>query len=107
MRTKEPREDKVQEVAELNQMISSSTTTILASYNNLSVKDVSNLRKKLRDADAQFRVVKNTLFKLAAQGTAVEPMVNDLAGPTAMATTAGDPVAIAKALVDFARESKG
>lgn len=107
MRTKEPREDKVQEVAELNQIITGSTSTILASYQNLSVKDASNLRKKLREAEAQFRVVKNTLLRLAAQGTDAEPMVSELAGPTAMATTATDPVAMAKALVDFARESKG
>jgi large subunit ribosomal protein L10 len=63
--------------------------------------------KKLRESGAQFKVVKNTLFKLAAQGTAVEPLTGSLAGPTAVASTDGDPVAVAKALVDFARESKG
>lgn len=103
----EPRADKAEEVAEVKEMLSSNSTAILASYDKLTVKDASNLRKKLREADAQFRVVKNTLFKLAAQGTPVESLTEKLAGPTAVAVTASDPVAVAKALVDFARDSKG
>jgi large subunit ribosomal protein L10 len=107
VKTKEPREDKVQQVGEVKQVIESASSTILTAYDKLGVKDASNLRKKLRDSGAQFRVVKNTLFKLAAEGTAIESLTADLAGPTAIATTDGDPVAMAKALVDFARESKG
>jgi large subunit ribosomal protein L10 len=106
-RTKAPRADKVEQVEEMRSALNASSATVLATYNNLSVKAASDLRTQLRGANAQFRVVKNTLFKLAAEGTAVESLVGDLAGPTAVVTTAGDPVELAKILTKFEKESKG
>lgn len=103
---KEPREDKVLEVESLREMIESSPTAILTDYRGLKVKDIYALRKRLREADTSFRVVKNTLFKLAAVGTSVEKLVEGLEGPTAVAATSQDPVAAAKSLLAYIRETR-
>ena len=108
MRTKEkaPRPDKVQEVEHLRAILENSKAAILADYRGLNVKLISNLRKRLREAETGFRVVKNTLIKLAAKGLLAEKLVADLEGPTAIAYTEGDPVNTAKALSGFIREFK-
>lgn len=103
--TKEPRADKVQEVAEIRELIQSGTV-ILTDYQGLDLKGLSDLRKKLREAGGGYRVVKNTLFTLAAAGTAAEALAEGLAGPTAMAYSEADPVAAAKALQEFAKGPK-
>jgi len=102
---REPRPEKVQAVAELRKLLSASTV-ILTDYQGLDVKGISGLRKKLREAGAGCRVVKNTLFKLAASDTAVAPLAEGLAGPTAIVYTDEDPVAAAKALEGFAKAVK-
>lgn len=102
---KAPRADKVQEVEELKGILGSGTL-ILADYQGLDVKTISGLRKKLREAGSGLRVVKNKLFIRAADGTAAVPLTEDLQGPTAIVYTDDDPVAAAKALVEFAKTAK-
>lgn len=97
---REPRADKVAEVAELKEVLSSSTV-ILTDYQGLDVKGVNSVRKKLRESATGYRVVKNSLFELAAVGLPVEKLAEGLVGPTAVAYTSEDPVAAAKALQDF------
>lgn len=99
---REPRADKVAEVAELKAILESGTV-ILTDYQGLDVKGVSSVRKKLREAGSSYRVVKNSLFELAAVGLPAEKLTEGLVGPTAMVYTADDPVAAAKALQEFSK----
>lgn len=103
--TKEPRPDKVQEVAEIRELLQMSTV-ILANYQGLDLKGLSELRKRLRESGGGFRVVKNTLFTLAATDTSAAPLCEGLAGPTAIAYSDADPVAAAKAVQEFTKGPK-
>ena len=103
----EPAGAKVELVAELRELVGVTKAAILTDYRGLSVAELTELRKKLRDVDAEYRVVKNTLFKLAASGTMpVAEMGEHLTGPTAIGFAKGDPVAVAKILLDYARDHK-
>ncbi|MBI2844591.1 MAG: 50S ribosomal protein L10 [Armatimonadetes bacterium] len=103
---KGPSPEKVEEVEALRGILETSKAAILTDFRGLNVKSMSALRKRLRDSDATFRVVKNTLIKRAAEGLAAEPLVKDIEGPTAVAYTEGDPVNVAKTLTGFIREFK-
>ncbi len=105
--TIEPATAKVELVAELRALVGQTQAAILTDYRGLSVAELTDLRKKLRGADAEFRVVKNTLFKLAADGLMpVADLDAHLSGPTAIGFAKGDPVAASKVLVDFVRDHK-
>ncbi len=68
----------------------------------MTVGQSTDLRTKMRDAGASYKVTKNNLAKLAIRGTAYEPIGSMLTGPTALATSS-DPVAAAKVVVDYAK----
>ncbi len=97
------RENKQQLVAELAGKLGTAKAAFLADYRGLNVEQLNKLRGELRSAGAEYRVVKNTLLRLAAKGTAVECLSGYLAGPTAIAISSKDPVAPAKVLADFAK----
>lgn len=101
-----PREDKVQAVQELREDIQGSTALLLTDYRGLTVSQISELRRKLREAGSEYKVVKNTLFKLAAQDVIASDLTALLEGPTAVAFVHADPIASAKAIMDFMRENK-
>jgi large subunit ribosomal protein L10 len=98
-----PNTEKFDKVRELTERFKTSNGALFADFRGLSVKDATELRRSLRDADASFMVVKNTLTRLAANDAGVPGVVELLEGPTAVAFLAGDPVAGAKALLDMAR----
>lgn len=103
----EPASAKVENVADLRELVGQIQGAILTDYRGLSVAELTELRQKLRGADAEFRVVKNTLFKRAADGILpVEQFDAHLTGPTAIGFAKGDPVGAAKVLIDFARDHK-
>src|SRR5512136_2266735 len=77
---------------------------ILAEPRGLDVATVTELRKKFRDAQVDYKIVKNTLAQRAAKGTPVEPLVDKFVGPTALIMSYGDVVAPAKILADFAKD---
>jgi len=105
--TIEPAGAKVELVGELRELVGLTKAAILTDYRGLSVAELTELRKKLRDADAEYRVVKNTLFKLAAgDAMPVAEMSEHLSGPTAIGFAKSDPVAVAKILLDYARDHK-
>ena len=105
--TIEPAGAKVEVVAELAELVSQTKAVILTDYRGLSVAELTDLRKKLRGADAEYRVVKNTLFKLAAGDSMPVADLNEfLSGPTAIGFAKGDPVAVAKILLDYAKNHK-
>lgn len=104
MRTKGPRPDKVETVADLKVVFDGSTGAILTEYRGMTVKEISALRGRLRTAGGEYHVVKNTLFKRALGDTLTPDLEQMLAGPTAIAFAGDDVVAAAKALLDYFRE---
>ena len=103
----EPAGAKVEVVAELRELVGQTKAAILTDYRGLSVAELTELRKKLRDVDGEYRVVKNTLFKLAAgDSMPVSDMAEHLTGPTAIGFAKGDPVAVAKILLEYAQGHK-
>jgi large subunit ribosomal protein L10 len=93
-------------VAELAQQLKGTKAAFLADYRGLNVEKATELRRKLRAAGAEYRVIKNTLLRLAAQGTQAACLDPELKGPTAVTLVTSDPVAPAKALVEFAKANQ-
>jgi large subunit ribosomal protein L10 len=102
------RTEKEQVVAELAERLRSTESLIVADYRGLTNAQLAELRAKLRSSGAQLQVVKNTLTRRAAETAGTESLLALLEGPTAIAfvETDGDPVAVAKALSDTARDTK-
>ncbi|MBW3666454.1 MAG: 50S ribosomal protein L10 [Actinobacteria bacterium] len=101
-----PRPEKIQAVADIREKLESSRAVFLTEYRGLSVKAVQDLRRSLRDAGAEYKVVKMTLAKLAAGDAGIEGLDDYLAGPTALAFAEDDAVATAKALNDFSKSNE-
>jgi len=99
---KQSKEDLVAEFAE---KLKVAKAAFLADYRGLSVDQANDLRNKLREVGVEYRVVKNTLLRLAAKDTASACLDEYLIGPTAIALVTADPVAPAKALVEFAKKN--
>jgi len=95
------RADRDKQVQELHELFSGVEMAVLTDYRGLTVEEISDLRTKLRDAEARFKVVKNTLSIRAADGTPLEAVKDHFTGPVAILYTSGDPVGPAKALMDF------
>lgn len=100
------RPEKVAMVQEIQERISKSQGAVLADYRGLDAGQMTELRKQLRDAGVEFKVLKNTLTILAAQELELEDLIPFLNGPTAIAFGYDDPVAPAKIISEFAKKSK-
>jgi large subunit ribosomal protein L10 len=102
------KEDKERVVADLTQRLKSTETLLVADYRGLTMPQIDDLRTKLLEHGARFAVVKNTLTRRAAEAAGSDALLALLEGPTAIAflESDGDPVAVAKALVDAARETR-
>src|SRR5919107_3598672 len=102
------KEDKERVVADLTEKLRKSETLIVADYRGLTMPQIDALRTKLLEQGARFSVVKNTLTRRAAEAAGADALLALLEGPTAIAflESEGDPVAVAKALVDAARDTK-
>jgi large subunit ribosomal protein L10 len=101
------RDQKAAVIDEVAGEISGSDAIFAVDYRGISVPQAADLRTKLRDVDAHFRVVKNTLTERAADQAGAEGLKALLEGPTAMTFVRGDAAAAAKALRDFRRASGG
>nr|WP_320115396.1 50S ribosomal protein L10 [uncultured Desulfuromonas sp.] len=99
-------DSKVQLVEEFAAKLATAKAAFVADYRGLNVDQVNELRGKLRDAGVEYRVVKNTLLRLAAKGTDFECLSEYLQGPNAIAIAQEDPVAPAKVLSEYAKDSK-
>jgi large subunit ribosomal protein L10 len=99
------REEKAAVIEEVARQISEAEAIYAVDYRGASVPQAAELRARLRDADATFRVVKNTLTERAADKAGAEGLKVYLEGPTAMTFVRGDAAAAAKALADFRRAS--
>ncbi len=100
------REQKAEAIAVIAERLTTTDTVIATAFHGLSVREVEDLRGKLREADAQFQVVKNTLARRACDETGKDALLEYLEGQTALVWAAGDPAAIAKALNTFAKASE-
>jgi len=96
-----PTQAKSEVVAEIKEKLTGSAGVIMADYRGLSVKDMQELRTKVRAAGGEVKVYKNTLTEIAVRELALPNMDEFLQGPTAFIFAGEDPVAPAKALVDF------
>lgn len=98
-----PRPEKVAVVDEVREKLSSSTATVLTEYRGLTVTQLASLRAELRKANAEYKVAKNTLTRIAAREAGLDVPDAMLSGPTALAFCGDDPVSVAKALRTFAK----
>lgn len=97
------RSDKEAELQQLEQAFGGADVAILMDYRGLKVPEVTELRRQVRGAKAEYKVVKNTLAKRALKGTAFEPLDRYFEGTTAVAFSKDDPVVLAKVLTAFAK----
>ncbi len=98
------REQKAEVIAALGERLRASETVFAADFRGLTVTELSQLRARLREAETEFSVVKNTLARRAASEAGREALLPYLDGPTGIAWVAGDPAVAAKALNQFASE---
>jgi large subunit ribosomal protein L10 len=96
------RQEKAELIETLQTTLNASTTVVVTHQVGMTVAESSDLRAKMREAGAGFKVTKNRIAKLALKGTRYEELEGMFTGPTAIGTS-DDPVAAAKALVDFAK----
>jgi large subunit ribosomal protein L10 len=100
------RDQKAAVIEEVAGQIQEADAVFAVDYRGISVPQAAELRTKLRDADASFRIVKNTLTERAAEQAGAEGLKELLQGPTAMTFVKGDAAAAAKALRDFRRATQ-
>lgn len=97
--------EKKQLVEQIHQKFVESKIVILTNYKGLNVDKVNELRRRLKTANIEYRVVKNTLLIRASEDTYVGLIKDQFKGPTAIALSYDDPVSPAKILTDFAKEN--
>ncbi len=98
------REEKQIQIDGLTAKFNDAEAAFLTDYRGLDVEKITTLRARLRESNTEYRVIKNTLARIAAKASGNEVLVEYLKGPTALALVYGDPAAAAKALVDFAKK---
>jgi large subunit ribosomal protein L10 len=95
--------DKKKDIDALHQDLEQSGNLFVTGYEKLRVDQDFELRKVVRGAGGKYRVIKNNLAEIAAQGTPSEAVLKNLRGMTSLAYTSNDPVALAKALTTYAK----
>ncbi|WP_010299412.1 50S ribosomal protein L10 [Candidatus Odyssella thessalonicensis] len=99
------RSEKEQLVAQMREKLMNAKCVVVAHQTGLTVSEVSALRREMRGASAEFKVLKNTLAKIAVQGTPLEGLSAILEGPTALAFSSEDVIAPAKVTAKFANKN--
>ncbi|WP_456434269.1 50S ribosomal protein L10 [Thermosulfuriphilus sp.] len=100
------RPEKEKLVADLRDRFTQAQAVFVTGIEGLTVAQMTELRRKLRQENTHYQVVKNTLLRLASRETPVEPLNDYIEGATAVAIAYEDPVAVAKILTEFAKENK-
>ncbi len=98
------RTEKQELIDELHKELEASPHAVLLDFRGLDVPAVTEFRRKVKAAGSRYRVVKNSLALRAAKGTALERLKDRFEGTTGIAYTRNDPVALAKVLIDFAKD---
>jgi large subunit ribosomal protein L10 len=97
--------EKQQAVAEVTEKLQASTCTIVADYRGLTVAQVTQLRKSLREAGVEFKVIKNSISRRATENANLTELDPHLVGPTAIIFSKDDIVGTAKIVADFAKKN--
>ncbi len=97
------RSDKEAVVQSMAERLGRAKALVLTNFNGLKVEQMTELRQQLREKNLEYVVVKNTLLKRAAEGSSAGKLADQMVGPNGLAISYDDPVALAKALVDFAK----
>jgi large subunit ribosomal protein L10 len=100
------REKKAQIIDELKEAFARSSVGILADYRGLNSPEMTDLRRRLKESESEFRVVKNTLARFAAEGVGMKGLAERFEGPIAIVFGYGDIVAPAKIITTYSGESK-
>ena len=98
-----PRSKKEEELDALKKDLADAANLFVAQFQGITVEQDTELRQKIRAANGKYRVVKNTLARIAAKGAPAEAVSSTFEGPTAIAYNNTDPVALAKALTAYAK----
>ena len=98
------RKMKEQIISELNGKFRKAKVAILTDYCGLNVEEINRLRRELRSEAVEYRVVKNTIVKLASKATELELLDDYFSGPTAIAISYDDPLSPAKVLIKFSKD---
>jgi large subunit ribosomal protein L10 len=98
------RNEKAQEVSRLTDEIGKATNAFLIDFKGITVPQVTELRKQVRETNSKYLVVKNTLALIAVKDSPMHGLKDKFSGHTAIAFNSGDPVALAKALTKFAKD---
>jgi len=99
------KDEKQQKAEALHRELEKSRTVILSGFEGITVAQDFELRRKIAQVGARYKVLKNSLIERASQGTALEPAAKDLKGTTSLAYTEQDPVALAKVLSAYAKDN--
>ena len=99
------RKTKEQIVSELQKKLKEANLGILTSFSGMNVEKMEALRNELRKSNAEWKVVKNTLLRIASEGTDFSILADHFKWPVAVVLSYKDPVAPAKALIDFAKKN--
>ena len=98
------RPDKVSAVAEITAKFEGADATLVTEYRGLRVSEIAEVREALRGANAEYKVMKNTLARIAVREVGLDDLVGELTGPTAVVFVQGDVAAAAKALDEAAKK---
>ena len=98
------KDDKKAQVEEFHDKFSRAEAAFLADFSGISVEEMTQLRRSLRDASVEFKILRNTLAKRALEGTPYAQLGSHFTGPTAVALSFSDAATAAKALVQFAKD---
>ena len=98
-----PTQEKTRSVEALRERLGTAKTAVLTEYRGLTVRQLADLRKQLKAASAEYRVVKNRLARVAIEGSALAALRPHLSGPIGVVIARKDPAAVAKALQGFAK----
>ena len=99
-------EAKQQITEDLHERLAKSAIIVLTDYKGLDVASINDLRRKLRESNVEYQVVKNSLLARASEDTEVAVIKDHFKGPSAIAISYDDPVAPAKVLTQFAKDNK-
>jgi large subunit ribosomal protein L10 len=98
------RDEKAQAISELETAMGKATNAFLIDFKGITVPQVTELRKQVRETNSKYLVVKNTLALIAVKDSPLKQLEGAFSGPTAVAFNATDAVALAKALTKFAKD---
>ncbi len=101
-----PKPEKIQAVQQLKERLQRARGLVLADFRGLSVPELERLREALRKDGVELRVVKNTLFGLAAEEVGLRELLAFLQGPTAVAFAYDDPTVPARTVMEFIRQHR-